>query len=104
MGNLIQPNINNNPCRPGFHRSGGRCVQNVSPSRSQHFGDWLGELHRSQNFGDLEDPQGVRRGSLLRADATNVEDPQGVRRGSLLRADATNVEDPQYKGGGKIKK
>ncbi len=84
MGNLIQPNINNNPCRPGFHRSGGRCVQNVSPSRSPHFGN-LGELHRSQNFGDLEDPQGVRRGSLL-------------------RADATNVEDPQYKGGGKIKK
>ena len=51
MGNLIQPNINNNPCRPGFHRSGGKCVSNQSP-------------------------QFIRPGQLLRADATNVEDPQ----------------------------
>ena len=39
MGRLIGTGSSSKPCRPGFHRSGGKCVQNVSPSRSQHFGD-----------------------------------------------------------------
>jgi hypothetical protein len=44
MGRLIRTGPSSKPCRSGFHRSGGKCVQNVSPSRSQHFG-YLEEIH-----------------------------------------------------------
>jgi hypothetical protein len=44
MGRLIRTGPSGRSCRPGFHSSGGKCVQNVSPYQSPNFGD-LGVVH-----------------------------------------------------------